>query len=60
MALTWEGWLVDGIWFVSFIAIGPYVSGREHPFVSLWIIFGLLTLFLGIRRWKGAPRGLDD
>lgn len=53
--VTWEGWLADAVAFLTFIAISPYVKGRRHPFQSLTLAFGLLALFLAIRRWKGEP-----
>jgi len=56
MAQTWEGWLVDAIWFISFVSISPYVQERQHPFKSLGLVFGLLAFFLAINRWKGEPR----
>jgi hypothetical protein len=56
MPLTWEGWMVDAIWFVTFIGISPYVQERQHPFKSLGLVFGLIALFLTIGHWKGEPR----
>jgi len=38
--LTWEGCLVDAIWFIAFIGISPYVQERQHPFKSLGLVFG--------------------
>jgi hypothetical protein len=60
MPLTWEGWLVDAIWFVTFIGISPYVQERQHPFKSLGLVFGLIALFLTISHLKGEPRRWDD
>jgi len=59
MPLTWEGWLVDGIWFITFVGISPYVQERQHPFKSLALIFGLVAFFLTINRWKGEPQRWD-
>jgi hypothetical protein len=28
--LTWEGWLVDAIWFTTFVGISSYVQERQH------------------------------
>jgi hypothetical protein len=50
---------VDAIWFISFVSISPYVQERQHPFKSLGLVFGLLTFFLAINRWKGEPRRWD-
>jgi hypothetical protein len=57
--LTWEGCLVDAIWFIAFIGISPYVQERQHPFKSLGLVFGLLAFFLAINRWKGEPQRWD-
>jgi hypothetical protein len=60
MPQTWEGWLVDAIWVVTFIGISPYVQHSQHPFKSLGLVFGLVALFLAIRHWKGEPQRWDD
>lgn len=60
LPLTWEGWLVDIIWMLTFFAIAPYVQQREHPLQSLGLVFGLLAVFLAIRSWKGEPERWDD
>jgi len=54
-AVTWEGWVVDLTWLVTFLAISPYVRSHEHPFRSLGLVFGLLAFFILIRHWKGEP-----
>ena len=59
MPLTWEGWLVDAIWFVTFVGISPYAQERQHAFKSLGLVFGLLALFLAINHWKGEPQPWD-
>ena len=59
MPQTWEGWLVDAIWFITFVGISPYVQERWHPFQSLGLVFGLLVFFLAINRWKGEPQSWD-
>ena len=53
MPLTWEGWLLDAVRFVTFVGISPYVQELQHPFKSLGLVFGLLAFFLAISRWKG-------
>jgi hypothetical protein len=56
---AWEGWLVDAIWFITFIGTSPYVQERQHPFKSLGLVFGLIVFFLAIGRWKGEPQRWD-
>jgi hypothetical protein len=53
--LTWEGWVVDVVWFVTFVAISPYASANQHPVQSLGLVFGLLAVFISIGHWKGEP-----
>jgi hypothetical protein len=53
--LTWEGWTVDAVWFVTFIAISPYAKERQHPLQTLGLVVGLLAVFISIRHWKGEP-----
>ncbi|HUO24628.1 MAG TPA: hypothetical protein VMU61_03115 [Candidatus Aquilonibacter sp.] len=53
---TWEGWLIDGLWCVSLIAISPLLRrSSQHPMWGLGLFFGLIAAFLSIRHWKGAP-----
>lgn len=60
MPLTWEGWLVDAVWFATSVAISPWVQERRHPFQSLGLVFGLFAFFLAVNRWKGEPRRWDS
>jgi hypothetical protein len=55
LPLTWEGWLVDAVWLVTWISLSPVVGEREHPLLFLGLVFGMLALFLAIREWKGEP-----
>jgi hypothetical protein len=60
LPLTWEGWLVDAVWFATFLGISPFVNERSHPFQSLGLVFGLPAILLAIRHWKGEPQRSDD
>lgn len=54
--LTWEGWLVDGVWSASFLAISPFFrKDSQHPLWAFGLFFGILGVALAIRHWKGAP-----
>jgi hypothetical protein len=57
LPLTWEGWLVDVVWIITFVCFAPYAQERRHPFQTFGLMFGLIVFFLSIRRWKGEPRG---
>jgi hypothetical protein len=60
LPLTWEGWLVDAVWWVTWISLSRVVGEREHPLLFLGLVFGTLALFLAIRYWKGEPQRWND
>jgi len=56
MAVTWEGWLVDGVWCATNVGISPLLRvDSQHPLLGLGLLFGMMVLFLTIRSWKGEP-----
>ena len=58
--LTWEGWVVDGVWAITFVGMSPYVQQGEHPLQSLGLVFGLIAIFMAVRSWKGEPQRWND
>lgn len=58
LAQTWEGWLVDAAWLVTFFGIFPWVQERRHPLQSLGLVFGLIAIFMAT--WKGEPQRWED
>jgi hypothetical protein len=56
MAVTWEGWLVDGVWCATNVGISPLLRvDSQHPLLGLGLLFGTMVVFLTIRSWKGEP-----
>jgi hypothetical protein len=60
LAVTWEGWLIDVVWFATFVALSPFVNERSHAFLSLGLVFGVIAVCMAIRHWKGEPQRSDD
>jgi hypothetical protein len=61
LAQTWEGWLVDAIWFVMSLGISPLLrKDSQHPLQGLGLLLGLIAVFMAIRSWKGEPQRWDD
>lgn len=56
LAVTWEGWAVDAVWFVTNLAISSLLRvDSHHPVLGLGLLFGMMALFMTIRSWKGEP-----
>ena len=53
--LTWEGWVVYTLWFVSFICAAPFLGLRRHLLPHLAIVVGMIAILIGICYWKGEP-----
>jgi hypothetical protein len=61
LAITWEGWLTDGIWIATWIGISPLLRPEsKYPIQGLGLMFGSLVIFLAIRSWKGDPERWED
>jgi hypothetical protein len=61
LAQTWEGWLLDAVWFVANLSISPLLrADSQHPLLGLGLLFGMITVFMAIRSWKGEPQRWDD
>jgi hypothetical protein len=56
LALTWEGWVVDAVWFVTNLAISQLLRvDSQHPVLGLGLLFGMMAVFMTIRSLKGEP-----
>jgi hypothetical protein len=54
--VTWEGWVVDAVWFVTNLAVSPLLRvDSQHPVLGLGLLFGMMAVFMTIRSWKGEP-----
>jgi hypothetical protein len=61
LAQTWEGWLVDAILVAALLGLHPLLApDSPHPLLGLGLVFGLMTIFLTVRSWKGDPERWDD
>jgi hypothetical protein len=61
LAQTWEGWLVDAVWFATSLGISPLLrADSQYPLQGLGLWFGLIAVFMAIRSWKGEPQRWDD
>jgi hypothetical protein len=59
--LTWEGWLVDVGLAVIGVCVSPLLrADSHHPMTGLGLVFGLLVIYMAIKRWKGEPQRWDD
>ena len=55
LPVTWEGWLVDGVWLAAWLGMTPFMRERQHGFQTLGLFFGMLALLLAVHHWKGEP-----
>jgi|HubBroStandDraft_1064217.scaffolds.fasta_scaffold2904925_1 broad specificity phosphatase PhoE len=55
LPLTWEGWVVYGVWLVGFIALLRHFAVPQHPLRILIITIGTLIPLTAICYWKGEP-----
>jgi hypothetical protein len=35
-------------------------ADSHHPIAGLGLVFGLLVIYMAIKRWKGEPQRWDD
>ncbi len=55
LPLTWEGWVVAGVWLCLFLAATPRLRSHRHiPEHALFVV-AMLAGLLGVCYWKGEP-----
>jgi hypothetical protein len=43
------------VWLTVWLACFPFMRSLQHPFQSLALFFGMLTVLLVMCEWKGEP-----
>lgn len=55
LPLTWQGWVIYGVWFAILLALISSFHGREHVGVHIATIVGMVVALTVICYLKGEP-----
>jgi hypothetical protein len=55
LPLTWEGWVVFGLWLGIVAAAIPVLHLFRHAGEEFFFIAGMVLVLVGVCYWKGEP-----
>lgn len=55
--VTWQGWVVTGVYAAAVVASAIQIAPAEHPFLFAGVMFALTAAFIAVCYAKGEKPG---